>query len=364
MRLKEKIRFAALSSRVLGKLLIAVNYKQLSSYRSTRWAGNITFGEEIERVMKIFLSKEELQNSALLDKMRVDMIWSYYRFGAVPLEYYLMDFRHFSTKRRSDFLTVRHKDLVMIDKVGRGPMWDMLEDKNLFYQKFKRFFKRDVVLFNSTCTIEDFSAFCEKHCRFIAKPVNGQCGRGVEVINVKDFNNIHDIFTYIKAKNVNYIIEELIIQDERMAYWNETSVNTIRIPSFMNSSGFHILKPFLRTGRKGAIIDNAGGGGIFSVVDEKTGILLTDGCDEIGRFFKEHPDSHHKYIGWQMPEWDELLKTVEEIHRTIPDYPYVGWDLALSRDKGWVLIEGNWGQFVSEFADKEGIKKKFDSMFD
>ena len=42
---------------------------------------------------------------------------------------------------------------------------------------------------------------------------------------------------------------------------------------------------------------------------------------------------------------------------------YIGWDCALS-DKGWCLIEGNWGQFDSESADKEGIKQKFDSLFD
>lgn len=52
----------------------------------------------------------------------------------------------------------------------------------------------------------------------------------------------------------------------------------------------------------------------------------------------------------------------EEIHAMVPDQPYIGWDFALS-DKGWMLVEGNWGQFMSEWADKEGIKDKFDYYF-
>ena len=65
-----------------------------------------------------------------------------------------------------------------------------------------------------------------------------------------------------------------------------------------------------------------------------------------------------------IPKWNQLLKLAEEIHRTIPHHRYVAWDFALTNN-GWVLIEGNsMGQFMSEFADKEGIKKEFDSLFD
>ena len=47
----------------------------------------------------------------------------------------------------------------------------------------------------------------------------------------------------------------------------------------------------------------------------------------------------------------------------MPNYPYIGWDFALTQN-GWVLIEGNWGQFLSEFSDREGIKESFDKLFD
>jgi hypothetical protein len=42
------------------------------------------------------------------------------------------------------------------------------------------------------------------------------------------------------------------------------------------------------------------------------------------------------------------------------NHVYIGWDFTLT-EKGWVLIEGNWGQFVGQYIDKEGIKKQFDN---
>jgi hypothetical protein len=47
----------------------------------------------------------------------------------------------------------------------------------------------------------------------------------------------------------------------------------------------------------------------------------------------------------------------------MPHHRYIGWDFALT-DDGWVLIEGNWGQFLSQYVDKIGLKSKFmDCMY-
>lgn len=359
------IKQRLLGSKLLGKCLIKSNKPFYLSFKSNRWGGVLTFGEEIDRNCKLFLSPDEYADKKLKEKLAVDMVWSYYRYGAVPNEYFLMDFRHIDDKRRSEFLTVRHKDLMMIQRVGKGEAWDLLEDKFKFYQKFGKYFKRDVLLFDSHCNIDSFNVFCQKHNRFICKPLEGECGRGIEIIDLASFgNNPGKVFECLSQRGVCYIIEELIQQDERMAYWNASSVNTVRLPCFINKRGFYVLKPFFRMGRSGSIIDNAALGGVFSVVDEESGVLLTKGTDEFGRFYDVHPDSKHEIKGWQIPCWKELLALAEEIHKTVPYYTYIGWDFALTKNQGWVLLEGNWGQFISEFADKEGIKKRFDAMFD
>ena len=74
-----------------------------------------------------------------------------------------------------------------------------------------------------------------------------------------------------------------------------------------------------------------------------------------------HPDSGCKYKGWVIPRWNELLTLVEECHRNFDGHRYVGWDFALTAN-GWVLIEGNWGQFLSEFTEGGGIREQFDNL--
>lgn len=354
----EKIRFTLLSSKIFGRFLIKCNIRKLTKYTSQRWKGK-SFEEEIQRCFTIFLDNEELQDTRLKRKLVVDIVWSYYRYGATPIEYFLMEFRNLKDLKRSSFLTNRYKDLIMITKVGLGDKWKLLEDKYIFYKNFKKFFYRDVLCLNKNSKEQEFLDFICRHQSFICKPIDGQCGAGIQIfqnikkVDVAEFMNVHS----------NSLLEELIIQDDKMSEWNPTSVNTVRIPSFSNSTGFHILKPFMRVGRNGCIVDNAGNGGIFSNIDVKTGVICSNGWDEMGNEYIVHPDSKLRFLGWQIPRWNELLALVKEVHGSIPSYPYVGWDFALSK-KGWVLVEGNWGQFVSEFVDKEGIKEQFDKLME
>ena len=127
----------------------------------------------------------------------------------------------------------------------------------------------------------------------------------------------------------------------------------------MTSKGLYILDPFFRTGHEGSIVDNAGQGGVFAVADPLTGILITDGVDESGRYYKEHPDSHLVFKGWQIPYWDDLVEVVKQAHKQFPTQKYIGWDFALNNDNKWILIEGNRGQMVGQYATKKGIRKEF-----
>lgn len=359
MKLKEKIRFNLLSNRFVGKFFIKLNLNKLLHY-SFRYEGYI--GDVINKCLDKYLSEKDRENSKLRLALTVDIVYCYYRYRAHPNEYFLFGFRNLKHARRAQFLTQRYKDYVMINRVGLGDKRMFLEDKWRFYNYFKSYFKRDVVRVACEEDFEAFMNFTQTHREFIVKPMKGQCGKGIHIIYISESDSVETIFKNLLSSG-EYIIEELIKQSPEVAVWNDSSVNTLRLPAFYNKTGFHILKPFLRMGRTGSIVDNAATGGVFSVVDEKSGILTTDGYNEYGSMFITHPDSNKIIKGWQIPEWNELLKIAEEIHSMVPDQPYIGWDFAYSV-KGWVLVEGNWGQFMSEFADKEGIKNKFDNLFD
>ena len=175
--------------------------------------------------------------------------------------------------------------------------------------------------------------------------------------------NLDDAFSSFLSKG-SWIIEEVIKQDSEMASFNESSVNTIRIPSFISETGEHvILNPTIRTGRKGFVVDNAGAGGITAMIDVQTGIIITDGIDKKYNRYSIHPDSNKQFKGTMIPHWKELKETVEKVHRSLPSrHRYVGFDFALSNN-GWILIEGNWGQLIgSQTATQVGVRYQFEKL--
>lgn len=285
---------------------------------------------------------------------------AYLQCKASPEEYFLLDFAHADKKKRQTYVTDKFMYMTLGGIVGRKKHDEEIEDKWGFYQLAKRFFMRDAVRVQGPSDWETFRNMALSVKHMICKPNDKALGCGIFAANVETEEDAKKLFDELLANGGTWIIEEKIVQDDRMAQWNESSVNTVRVLSFLNADGFFIITPFLRTGRCGSVVDNAGAGGIFANVDYKTGVVESDGIDERGQYYSVHPDSKVKFKGWQIPQWKELLKTVEEIHKTaMPGHPYIGWDFALSKEKGWCVIEANWGQFINQYIDKRGRKEEF-----
>lgn len=106
------------------------------------------------------------------------------------------------------------------------------------------------------------------------------------------------------------------------------------------------------------LLTTRGGGGVLAAVDDKSGVVISDGFTEDGRFHSHHPDSDLVFKGFQIPDWKELLTIAETAHRSMPNQRYIAYDFAHT-DNGWIMIEGNWGQFLSQFATGIGLKQQF-----
>jgi len=88
--------------------------------------------------------------------------------------------------------------------------------------------------------------------------------------------------------------------------------------------------------------------------------LDSDGCDEYLNRYECHPNSGIKYVGFQLPAWDECIALVKEMGALVPRLGYIGWDLAYT-DSGWVLVEANGGsQFVSQICYDKGCKPEIE----
>lgn len=317
-----------------------------------------TFWEEKKlEIMKKFLTEEEMKESKTVKQISKDIDKCYNKYKITPLEYFLFGMRFADKEKRKTYIS----DKVLfsaVAKTGTRPLHDAeLNDKFHFYELTSEYFKRSAIEVKKVEDRAKFEQFVEGKDKVILKPNSAACGSGIFISKTDDPKSLFD---KLMAAKGDWIVEELIKQCNTMAAWNPSSVNTVRITTFKNSRGTFIHCPFMRVGRAGSDVDNGGQGGIYALVDAETGVISSDGKDERCNIYVVHPDSKVPFKGVQIPRWNELRQLVVEIHnKKMPMHVYIGWDFALT-DDGWVLIEGNWGEYVcQQSVSGHGYKEEF-----
>ena len=107
-----------------------------------------------------------------------------------------------------------------------------------------------------------------------------------------------------------------------------------------------MLAAFIKIGRAGSCVDNAGSGGnVDCAVDCNTGRLynaLQFNSWEDVISIEKHPDSGIQLNGMIIEHWDEIKTKVMSWQSQIPYLKTIGWDVALT-DDGPVVVEiNNW----------------------
>lgn len=312
-----------------------------------------------ESVCKQYLSPEEYADKALVAKVKNHMFHCYRLAKLKPGEYFQYNLRHKSDEEIKSYISDSSM-MELLSKTGARKLHNVeLNEKCNFYKIASPWFKRKVVTIESRDDYMSFLNLVRDLGKVIVKPASVGCGDGIFLLEYSNDSDIKNVFDEMMSKGHSYIVEELIQQGEEMASWNPSSVNTVRINTFKNKKGVFEHICFMRVGRSGSFVDNGGKGGIFTCIDSKTGKIDTDGYGENQYIYTAHPDSNIVFKGWQIPNWDELLNLAKDLHRDVfPKHPYIGWDFAQSKD-GWVLVEGNWGQFVcQQTCYDRGIKQE------
>ena len=210
------------------------------------------------------------------------------------------------------------------------------DDKLLFNKIYKEFLKRDYLDLNNS-SLDDFKKFIKKHNKIICKIPDGTGGKGIQVIEIDKNTNVDELYNNLKNNNL-MLVEEYLVQHEKMNKLYDQSVNTLRIITFLDENGVHILKTILKIGN-GGHVDNFSSGGMYTFVDEN-GRVFVPAIDEKGNIFETHPISKTKIVGFEIPQYDEVVKLIQKIGKVNDKVRYIGWDIAISKD-GPVLIEGN-----------------------
>ncbi len=317
------------------------------------------YRDVLDSSLEMFLTDNEKNDSHLVKRLTKDIIECWVLYKALPYEYFCFGFRSMPDEKRATFITDVDKNRLCAKYSNLSAYRQEICDKYAFYKLMQPFFHRDVFLLDSHSDVDAFSAFALSAKSVFCKLNSGSRGRDAFLRRIETVEDAGTLFNELsRASGETWLVEEKIEQSPLMSQWNPSSVNSVRLPAFLTKNGFKVLCPFLRTGRAGSVVDNAGGGGIFAVIDPESGEIVSDGVDEQSNFYVSHPDSGLTFKGWKVPRWDELLQVAEKAHRMIPHHKYIGWDFALTED-GWVLIEGNWGQMVGQYATRIGVRKEF-----
>lgn len=172
--------------------------------------------------------------------------------------------------------------------------------------------------------------------QFIVKPsIETMGGRGVEKLTI---TNEADFEERLKKKGNNFIIQELLEQNEFLRSLNPTSINSCRVTSIL-IDGIFTYSAIIKIGRKNSVIDNWNSS-IFWGMDNN-GVIKEYGFDS---FLDKHTstDSGFQLSGTSYPGFDKIRVFVEESHRKCyPQCGIVGWDVFIDKNNDVRLIEAN-----------------------
>jgi len=283
------------------------------------------------------------------------LLWEYV-YGFTPDEYLDDDFPHLSKEERLSHIGILGLSQELVKYTPKDAA-ERFFDKNKWelYQLFKPIFRRDVVpLLKDGAFDDDFISFTKKHPSFIAKPLDGLGGHGVFKFSVKsgeEQSALHEL-----KKKAPLIIEELLTQSSDLSSLNPSSVNTLRVATFMGGGKYEIGFAHLRIGRANAVMDNPGSGGMTIGVDLNTHKTIAGQlyADYTVWSDSHHPDSGVELGNFEIPDWNGLLQLLQEGVNLMPKgVPYCGWDLAHT-NSGWCVVECNdTGEFeLSMFTGK------------
>lgn len=295
----------------------------------------------------------------------IDFIYTKSVLGFTSWEYFAYGFENKSTEEKLTFM--KNSNIFRYYKALNTDVQDIRKLGNKFqtYLTFKPYFKREIIRVRGLDDKEKLQAFCFRHEAFMVKPIGSALGRGIRLVRVQDYPNIDDLYTDL-YQDKTFICEELIIPHHSFVQMNPSCVNTVRVFSYYNGSDVRIVCAWMKAGRGTAVVDNAGAGGMLAAIDENTGIVSTDAADEAGGTYRIHPDTGFVFKGFQIPQWNEAINIVKQMAPKLPGVPMIGWDLALSEDKGWQVIEGNEGGQVCliQIPHKKGMLKQLTERFE
>ena len=269
-------------------------------------------------------------------KLVIDTGYCVFRYGFCLSDYLNYKLYNKKKKERKQYVSTRTENK-FYETVSPSAYKQRYTVKPNFLEDFKEYTKRDFIV-PKEGEYDKFLKFLDEHDVFMSKPYDGLGGADVKREYAKDITDKKEYFE--NAIKNRIFLEELVIQHPEMNKLCEKSVNTMRIMTFNDHGKSRIIWMGLRVGNGINAIDNFHAKGMAVNIDVSTGKLVGNAIDKDLNEYTEHPVTHVKFDGFQIPCFKEAKEMVLKASLESDKILVVGWDVAIS-DKGPVIIEGN-----------------------
>lgn len=220
--------------------------------------------------------------------------------------------------------------------------------------------------------------------KVVLKPLRGRGGSGVYLVehgaesgdylvNGDEYSQAE--FAELVEGLEEYIIHEFVQQSDFMDELYPNAANTIRILTMWDEETDEPFIAFAH-GRIGvdqsAPVDSNSQGGLQAWIDVETGEIeytATVSRKEAPIGFElidEHPSTGSQITGRTIPEWEEISDEILRIASAYPYIEYIGWDVLLTGDGDFKLLELNASvglldkQIQEQFLDDPRVRKFYE----
>ena len=267
--------------------------------------------------------------------MVIDVFIWYIFYGATLTDYLNYEFYNRSFKERREYAVVRTQNK-FYERVSPSKYKEFFTIKPNFLNNFKEYIGRDFYV--PSDGIDKLKLFLKKNKEFMIKPLDGLGGADVKKVKSSDIKNYSEYLKYLEDNRM--FLEELIVQHKKMSILCPSSVNTLRVMTFVNNNKSELLYAALRVGNGVNEVDNFHKGGMGISIDTNTGRLKGEAIDKDLRHFTKHPVTKTYFNNYELPYWNEIKELVLKAALVNQNIKVVGWDVAITKN-GPVLVEGN-----------------------
>ncbi len=186
------------------------------------------FGNDVDRYMPG--ASEEDKKRALANIGRFAR-----KYHISVAEYFYLHFDEKTPEERAAFLS-EYDRMIQSKLTNKRKFNRVFKNKYECSKLFAPYYKRECLQLVLPSEADKLEAFVEKYGAAIVKPTFSYGGQGIKKVAKIDGNAKLGVDAYLagleKGKESKCIVEELIVQDERMARVHPASVNTLRIYTF------------------------------------------------------------------------------------------------------------------------------------